>query len=83
MPLRIPEVQADAQAEALIDDTIAAISTPLGEGALAVIRLSCARSLEIADGIFKPIGQSAVPPSKAQTHTVHYGNIMRGDAAVD
>ena len=33
-------------------DTIAAISTPFGEGAIALLRISGARAVSIADEIF-------------------------------
>lgn len=53
-------------------DTIAAISTPLGEGGIGIVRISGDDSLKIADRIFK----GKVIPSKATTHTVHYGKII-------
>jgi tRNA modification GTPase len=65
------------------DDTIAAISTPLGEGGLAVIRLSGARALPIADLCFVPGGRHAAKPSDAATHTIHYGRIARGGRTID
>jgi tRNA modification GTPase len=65
------------------DDTIAAISTPLGEGGLAVIRLSGTRALAIADQVFVPPGGSAFKPSAAPTHTVHYGKITRQGQIID
>lgn len=37
-------------------DTIAAISTPMGEGAIAIVRLSGPDSFAIADKVFKSIG---------------------------
>jgi tRNA modification GTPase len=67
----------------MLDDTIAAIATPLGEGGLAVIRLSGARALTIADGSFAPMGKSSVKPSEASTHTIHYGKIVRKGRDVD
>ena len=36
----------------MFDDTIAAIATPLGEGGLAVIRISGAQALAVADKMF-------------------------------
>ncbi len=65
----------------MLDDTIAAIATPLGEGGLAVIRISGPRALMIADASFQPIGKSALKPPAAPTHTVHYGRILRQDRA--
>jgi tRNA modification GTPase len=67
----------------MLDDTIAAIATPLGEGGLAVIRISGPRALMIADASFQPIGKSALKPSAAPTHTVHYGRIVRQGRVVD
>lgn len=65
------------------DDTIAAIATPLGEAGLAVIRVSGAGALQIADGCFQPAGKSAAKPSAAETHTVHFGHIVRRGERVD
>lgn len=67
----------------MFDDTIAAIATPLGEGGLAVIRLSGETSLEVADKIFSPAGKSSLKPSAAPTHTIHYGKIWRAGQVVD
>ena len=67
----------------MLDDTIAAIATPLGEGGLAVIRISGPRALMIADASFQPIGKPALKPSAAPTHTVHYGRIVRQGGIVD
>jgi tRNA modification GTPase len=59
------------------DDTIAAIATPLGEGGLAVVRISGAQAFEVADKIFLPVGKSSLKPSAAPTHTIHFGKIFR------
>jgi tRNA modification GTPase len=67
----------------MFDDTIAAIATALGEGGLAVVRLSGPGSLAVADKAFVPIGKSALKPSTAPTHTIHYGRIMRQATPVD
>src|SRR5690349_808213 len=63
----------------MLDDTIAAIATPLGEGGLAVVRLSGPKALEIADKSFR----GAVMPSEVATHTLHYGTIQRQGEKVD
>src|SRR6185295_1319986 len=67
----------------MFDDTIAAIATPLGEGGLAVIRISGAQALAVADKCFVPVGPSALKPSAAPTHTVHYGRIDNAGRVVD
>ncbi len=66
-----------------LDDTIAAIATPLGEGGLAVIRLSGPQALAIADKSFRPAGKSSLKPSDAATHTIQYGHIIRHGQNVD
>ncbi|MBI3850582.1 MAG: tRNA uridine-5-carboxymethylaminomethyl(34) synthesis GTPase MnmE [Verrucomicrobia bacterium] len=67
----------------MLDDTIAAIATPLGEGGLAVIRLSGPQALAVADQCFVPVGKSSLKPSSAPTHTIQYGKIVRHDRTVD
>lgn len=52
-------------------DTIAAISTPIGEGAIAIVRLSGDDSLSIANKVFKGKNLLEVP-----SHTIHYGHIV-------
>ncbi|HLH53989.1 MAG TPA: tRNA uridine-5-carboxymethylaminomethyl(34) synthesis GTPase MnmE [Verrucomicrobiae bacterium] len=67
----------------MLDDTIAAIATPVGEGGLAVIRISGKAALEVADRCFRPVGKGALRPSEAPTHTIHYGHIERDGNHVD
>ena len=67
----------------MLDDTIAAIATPLGEGGLAVVRLSGPEALQIADQSFEPVGKSSLKPSQAATHTIQYGRVMRQKKVVD
>ena len=55
-------------------DTIAAISTPLGEGAIGIVRLSGTDSFAIAQKIFK--GKDL---SKVASHTLNYGHIIDPD----
>lgn len=64
-------------------DTIAAIATPLGEGALAVIRVSGRDALAVADRCFRPAGRGAVLPSAAASHTLHLGHVVREGRVVD
>lgn len=59
-------------------DTIVAPATPAG-GALCVIRLSGAQSIEICDSIFR----GRKPLCEAKTATLHYGNIVDGKQVVD
>jgi tRNA modification GTPase len=66
-----------------LDDTIAAIATPLGEGGLAVVRLSGAGAFVIADQCFQPAGSRSAKPSAAASHTLQFGRIVRGNERVD
>lgn len=67
----------------MFDDTIAAIATPLGEGALAVIRLSGKDALAIGNTVFVPGGKSYSTISAAPTHTLQYGHIVQNGRTVD
>ena len=67
----------------MLDDTIAAIATPLGEAGLAVIRLSGPQALAIADRCFAPAGEASLKPSAATTHTLHFGHVVRDGQTVD
>jgi len=66
-----------------LDDTIAAIATPIGEGGLAVIRLSGSHALKVADKCFLPLGKNASKPSTAGSHTIHFGHVVRNEVTVD
>ncbi len=57
------------------DDTITAIATPPGTGAIAVIRVSGRDAFFITDKIF----HGKTPISEAKSHTLHYGKIVDSD----
>ena len=59
-------------------DTICAISTALGVGAISIIRISGEKAIEIANSIFK--GDNLL---NAKTHTIHYGYIVYNDEVID
>ncbi|MGH7942693.1 MAG: tRNA uridine-5-carboxymethylaminomethyl(34) synthesis GTPase MnmE [Limisphaerales bacterium] len=61
------------------DDTIAAIATPLGEGGLAVLRISGPEAPAIADRIF--VGKDK--PSRVPSHTIHFGRIVHQGRTID
>lgn len=67
----------------MFDDTIAAIATPLGQGGLAVVRVSGPQALPIADRSFVPFGAKNLAPSAAPSHTIQYGHIVRQGQTVD
>jgi tRNA modification GTPase len=62
-----------------MNDTIAAISTPFGEGAIALLRLSGGRAVAIADEVFT----GKIKPSKARQRVQIFGRLMDGDAVID
>jgi len=55
-----------------VSDTIAAISTPPGEGAIALVRISGENAIQVADKIFRGKEQ----PSKFESHVQHLGEIF-------
>jgi tRNA modification GTPase len=65
----------------VLEDTIAAISTPLGEGGIGIVRISGKGSVKIAENIFK--GEK--PVSQLPSHRVNYGEIVNCESgeAVD
>lgn len=56
-----------------LNDTIVAISTPIGEGGIGIVRLSGPEALSIADKIF--VSKGRVKPSQFKSFTTHYGQI--------
>lgn len=52
--------------------TIAAVSTPMGTGGIAVIRISGNDAVVLADSVFRGADKLSAAPS----HTVHYGHII-------
>lgn len=59
----------------LLEDTIAAVATPFGAGAISIIRLSGKLSIPISDSVFK--GKQHV--GEFISHTVHHGKIVDDD----
>jgi tRNA modification GTPase len=54
--------------------TIAAISTPMGSGAIGIVRLTGADAITICDEIYRPARGGSL--REAATHTLHYGTII-------
>ncbi|MGN1000790.1 MAG: tRNA uridine-5-carboxymethylaminomethyl(34) synthesis GTPase MnmE [Bacilli bacterium] len=59
-------------------DTIAAISTTVGVGAISIIRISGKDAIKIANKIFE--GKDL---EKVESHTIHYGNIKEQNEIID
>ena len=60
-----------------MEDTIAAISTALGVGAISIIRISGEKSLDIISKIFSK------DLTNVKSHTIHYGNIVENKEIID
>lgn len=61
-----------------MEDTIAAISTTLGVGAISIIRVSGTEAISIANNVFK--GKDL---TKVNSHTINYGHIIDNEEIVD
>ena len=57
-----------------MNDTIAAIATPVGESGIGIVRISGRRALSTANKIF--LSKDKKEPSSFRSHTVHYGWIV-------
>jgi tRNA modification GTPase len=60
------------------EETIVALATPTGIGAIGVIRLSGPDAIKIANNVFK--GKDL---TKQESHTIHFGNMVDGDVILD
>jgi len=60
------------------EDTIVALATPSGIGAIGVIRLSGPDAIVIANKVF-----SGKNLTKQPSHTIHFGNVVDGDVPLD
>ena len=54
------------------EDTIAAISTPVGTGGIGIIRISGPNAITVADRIFS----GSICLADARSHTIHFGHII-------
>lgn len=62
----------------MFDDTIVAISTALGKGAISIVRLSGNEAINIVNKVFK--GNDL---NKVDSHTIHYGKIVDDGEVLD
>lgn len=61
-----------------MEDTIVAISTSLGKGAISIIRVSGKDSVKKVNNIFK-----GTDLTKVKSHTIHYGYIVDNSEEID
>lgn len=64
------------------NDTICALATPAGSGAIALVRLSGPESFKITDSIFKA-SKKGNTIQKAEAYTIHFGKIYDEDVLLD
>ena len=64
------------------NDTIVALATPSGSGAIAVVRLSGPQAISIADICFKSVKQQKSLINQ-NTHTIHLGHIIDDNREID
>ena len=62
-------------------ETIVALASPSGAGAIAVIRLSGKEALTIAEQVFQSVSGKSL--SKQKTHTIHLGHIVEDGKVFD
>ncbi len=67
----------------MVEDTIAAIATPLGQGGIAIIRISGENAVSIGDNVFRSLSKATKHLSSAKSHTIHYGHIVHNDQLID
>lgn len=64
------------------NDTIIALATPSGVGAISVIRLSGEKSIDIVDAFFKSVRKGKSLKNQ-DSHTIHLGHIIENEVILD
>jgi len=64
------------------NDTIIALATPAGVGAISVIRLSGEKAIDIVDAFFRSVKKGKSIKNQ-KTHTIHLGHIVQNDILLD
>ena len=62
-------------------DTIVALATPSGAGAIAVIRVSGNDAIAITSSIFSSVSNKEL--AAQNSHTIHLGHIIDGERVLD
>lgn len=62
-------------------DTIAAIATAPGEGAIGIVRISGPDAFLVADGVFEP--RAGIPPSRREAERIVVGRVVEGGEVID
>ena len=64
------------------NDTIVALATPAGVGAIAVIRLSGEKSIELVDSFFSSVKKNKSLVQQ-KSHTLHLGHLVHNNSVID
>ncbi len=64
------------------NDTIIALATPSGVGAISVIRLSGEKSIEIVDAFFQSVKKGKTLKNQ-KSHSIHLGHIVHNSVILD
>ena len=62
------------------NDTIAAISTPIGESGIGIVRISGPKVLEITQEVFRDKNLNKTKIKSFFSHTVHYGFVINPES---
>ncbi len=65
----------------LLNETIVALATPAGQGAIGIVRISGPDAFAVAEAVFRPVRGKKVREMKS--HTIHLGNLMDGEMVLD
>jgi tRNA modification GTPase len=65
----------------IYNDTIVALATPSGAGAVAIIRMSGKEAITIASQVFQSVSGKDI--TKQKTHTIHLGTLVDGTKVFD
>jgi tRNA modification GTPase len=65
----------------ILQDTIVALATPSGAGAIAIVRISGPDAIALGAAVFRSIKGKDL--SKQKSHTLHLGHIVDGDKILD
>jgi len=65
----------------MVSDTIAAISTSLGNAGISIVRLSGDKAIEVADKVIKLKNNKKI--SECKSHTIKYGHVFDANQIID
>ena len=65
----------------ILNDTIVALATPSGAGAVAIVRVSGPKAVDTVADVFQSVKNKDL--RKQKTHTLHLGYIKDGDKIID